>query len=209
MPSVSPLHGVLEHEEIRRLSRALSGRPPSRVDPADPIRRAAVALLLRLGGSGEIELLLIKRAVYASDPWSGHVALPGGRQEAGDPTLLHTAIRETREEVGVDISGHGAVLGVLDELGPSTPRLPPLTILPHVAAVERDLPLTLSREVADAFWVPLSRLRDPAASREVDLDLATGVKRVRSLSYKEHIIWGLTESILRQFFAILDAPEPR
>lgn len=166
-----------------------------------------MALLLRLGTAEELELLLIKRATYASDPWSGHVALPGGRQEPADPTLLHTAIRETREEVGVDISGHGTVLGVLDEVGPSTPRLPPLTILPHVAAVQRDLPLTLSREVADAFWVPLSRLRDPAASREVDLDLATGVRRVRSLSYKEHIIWGLTERILRQFFAILDAPE--
>jgi 8-oxo-dGTP pyrophosphatase MutT (NUDIX family) len=204
---MSPLHGVLEHSEIRRLSEVLSGRAATRVDPADPIRRAAVALLLRLGTSEELELLLIKRAIYASDPWSGHVALPGGRQEPGDPTLLHTVMRETREEVGVDISGHGAVLGVLDELGPSTPRLPSLTILPHVAVVERDLPLTLSHEVADAFWVPLSRLRDPAASREVDLDLATGVRRVRSLSYKEHIIWGLTERILRQFFAILDGPE--
>ena len=187
----------------------LSERTAIRFDRTDPVRRAAVALLLRLGTAEELELLLIKRATFASDPWSGHVALPGGRQEPADPTLLHTAIRETREEVGVDISGHGTVLGVVDELGPSTPRLPPLTILPHVAAVERDLPLTLSREVADAFWVPLSRLRDPAASREVDLDLATGVTRVRSLSYKEHIIWGLTERILRQFFAILDAPEAR
>lgn len=191
------------------MASALSGRTATRVDPAEPIRRAAVALLLRLGSSDALELLLIKRAIYASDPWSGHVALPGGRQEPGDPTLLHTAIRETREEVGVDISGRGAVLGVLDELGPSTPRLPPLIILPHVVVVEEDLPLTLSHEVADAFWVPLSQLRDPAASREVDLDLATGVRRVRSLSYKEHIIWGLTERILRQFFAILDAPEAR
>jgi 8-oxo-dGTP pyrophosphatase MutT (NUDIX family) len=191
------------------LAGRLSERTATRFDYTDPVRRAAVALLLRLGTAEELELLLIKRATYASDPWSGHVALPGGRQEPADPTLLHTAIRETREEVGVDISGHGTMLGVLDELGPSTPRLPPLTILPHVAAVERDLPLTLSREVADAFWVPLSRLRDPAASREVDLDLATGVMRVRSLSYKEHIIWGLTERILRQFFAILDSPEAR
>jgi 8-oxo-dGTP pyrophosphatase MutT (NUDIX family) len=191
------------------LAGRLSERTATRFDYTDPVRRAAVALLLRLGTAEELELLLIKRATYASDPWSGHVALPGGRQEPADPTLLHTAIRETREEVGVDISGHGTVLGVLDELGPSTPRLPPLTILPHVAAVERDLPLTLSREVADAFWVPLSRLRDPAASREVDLDLAAGVTRVRSLSYKEHIIWGLTERILRQFFAILDSPEAR
>jgi 8-oxo-dGTP pyrophosphatase MutT (NUDIX family) len=204
---VSPLRGVLAHREIRRLAQALASRVPVRHDPDDPIRRAAVALLLRLGDGDALELLLIKRAIYESDPWSGHVALPGGRQEPGDPTLLHTAIRETREEIGVDISGQGVVLGVLDELVPSTPRLPPLTILPHVAAVERDLPLTLSREVADAFWVPLSVLRDPAASREVDLDLVTGVRRVRSLSYKEHIIWGLTERILRQFFALFDASD--
>jgi 8-oxo-dGTP pyrophosphatase MutT (NUDIX family) len=199
------LTDVLAHPEVRRLAHALAGRTAQRHELDDPIRRAAVALLLRLGEAGALELLLIKRAVYASDPWSGHVALPGGRQEPGDATLLHTAIRETREEVGVDIAGRGLVLGVLDELGPSTPRLPPLTILPHVAVIEREVPLTLSHEVAEAFWVPMARLRDPAASREVDLDLATGVRRVRSLSYQEHIIWGLTERILRQFFALLDA----
>lgn len=186
------------------MARVLSTRSASRIDPADPIRRAAVALLLRLGDADELELLLIKRAIYASDPWSGHVALPGGRQEPGDATLLHTAIRETREEIGVDIARQGTVLGVLDEVGPASPRLPPLTILPHIAVVERSLPLTLSSEVADAFWVPLSTLRDPAASREVDLDLATGMRRVRSLSYREHIIWGLTEHILREFFSLID-----
>lgn len=206
---MSPLQEVLGHPDIRRLANALAAREAQRHDPDDPVRRAAVALLLRLGAAGALELLLIKRAEYASDPWSGHVALPGGRQEPGDATLLHTAIRETREEIGIDIPGQGMVLGVLDELGPSTPRLPPLTILPHVAIVERALPLTLSREVADAFWVPLALLRDPAASREVDLDLATGVRRVRSLSYKEHIIWGLTERILRQFFALLDASDTK
>lgn len=201
---MSPLREVLQHAEIRRVARVLSTRSASRIDPADPIRRAAVALLLRLGDADELELLLIKRAIYASDPWSGHVALPGGRQEPGDATLLHTAIRETREEIGVDIARQGTVLGVLDEVGPASPRLPPLTILPHVAVVERSLPLTLSSEVADAFWVPLSTLRDPAASREVDLDLATGMRRVRSLSYREHIIWGLTEHILREFFSLID-----
>ena len=204
---MSPLRDVLANAEVRRLADALAARTAARHDPADPIRRAAVALLLRLGESDALELLLIKRAEYESDPWSGHVALPGGRQEPGDATLLDTAIRETREEIGVDIAGRGAVLGVLDELGPSTPRLPPLTIVPYVAVVERTLPLTLSHEVADAFWTPLAQLRDPAASREVDLDLVTGPRRVRSLSYKEHIIWGLTERILRQFFSLLDASD--
>jgi 8-oxo-dGTP pyrophosphatase MutT (NUDIX family) len=205
---VSPLQDVLAHPDVRRLSHALSFRAAKRLDSVADVRRAAVALLVRLGDTSSLELLLIKRADYASDPWSGHVALPGGRQEPTDPSLLDTAIRETREEIGVDIAEHGALLGVLDELGPSSPRLPPLSILPHVAVVERSLPLTLSPEVASAFWVPLEILRDPTASREVDLDLATGVMRVSSLSYKEHIIWGLTERILRQFFALLDADMP-
>ena len=205
---MSPLRDVLAHRDVRRLAQALSFRAAKRLDSAADVRRAAVALLVRLGDTSSLELLLIKRADYASDPWSGHVALPGGRQEPTDPTLLDTAIRETREEIGVDIAEHGALLGVLDELGPSSPRLPPLSILPHVAVVERSLPLVLSREVASAFWVPLETLRDPTASREVDLDLATGVMRVSSLSYKEHIIWGLTERILRQFFALLDADMP-
>lgn len=205
---MSPLQDVLAHPDVRRLSHALSSRAVKRLDSKADLRRAAVALLVRLGDASSLELLLIKRADYASDPWSGHVALPGGRQEPTDPTLLDTAIRETREEIGVDIAENGALLGVLDELGPSTPRLPPLTILPHVAVVERSLPLILSPEVASAFWVPLETLRDPTASREVDLDLATGVMRVSSLSYKEHIIWGLTERILRQFFSLLDSDMP-
>jgi 8-oxo-dGTP pyrophosphatase MutT (NUDIX family) len=205
---VSPLRDVLAHPDVQRLARALSSRAATRLDEVEDVRRAAVALLVRLGDTSSLELLLIKRADYASDPWSGHVALPGGRQEPTDPSLLDTAIRETREEIGVDIAEHGVLLGVLDELGPSSPRLPPLSILPHVAVVERSLPLTLSPEVASAFWVPLETLRHPTASREVDLDLATGVMRVSSLSYKEHVIWGLTERILRQFFALLDADMP-
>lgn len=205
---MSPLQDVLAHPDVRRLSHALSLRAAKRLDSVAGVRRAAVALLVRLGDTSSLELLLIKRADYASDPWSGHVALPGGRQEPSDPSLLDTAIRETREEIGVDIAERGALLGVLDELGPSSPRLPPLSILPHVAVVERSLPLTLSPEVASAFWVPLETLRAPTASREVDLDLATGVLRVSSLSYKEHVIWGLTERILRQFFALLDADMP-
>ncbi len=205
---MSPLRDVLAHPDVQHLARALSSRSATRLDEVEEVRRAAVALLVRLGDSSSLELLLIKRADYASDPWSGHVALPGGRQEPADPSLLDTAIRETREEIGVDIAEHGALLGVLDELGPSSPRLPPVSILPHVAVVERSLPLILSPEVANAFWVPLETLRHPTASREVDLDLATGVMRVSSLSYKEHIIWGLTERILRQFFALLDADMP-
>ena len=39
--------------------------------------KAAVALVLR--ARDPLENLLVKRAVSDADPWSGHMALPGGR----------------------------------------------------------------------------------------------------------------------------------
>ena len=72
---------VLQHREIARLGQALAERAPATVtlDAGEHPLRAAVALVLRPGDAGELELLLIKRADYEGDPWSGHVALPGGR----------------------------------------------------------------------------------------------------------------------------------
>src|SRR5207244_5573124 len=75
---------------------------------------AAVALILLEGPQG-LETLLIRRAERADDPWSGQVALPGGRRDPADGDLLVTAIRETRAETGVDLSAADR-LGVLDDL---------------------------------------------------------------------------------------------
>src|ERR1700680_3050243 len=87
------------------------------IDPAVP--RAAVALVLRQGARG-LEILLIKRAEHMDDPWSGHVALPGGREEPADASLQETAVRETLEETGIDLARDGEVLGALDDLRPTT-----------------------------------------------------------------------------------------
>jgi hypothetical protein len=48
-------------------------------------------------GSSSLQLLMIKRATRLGDPWSGDVALPGGKVEAGE-TSLQAAIRETKVE---------------------------------------------------------------------------------------------------------------
>ena len=51
-------------------------------------------LVLAAGGfDGEPELLMIKRAEAEGDPWSGHIACPGGRMEPGDRDLAVTAVR--------------------------------------------------------------------------------------------------------------------
>ena len=81
----SPLAGVVEHDDVRRLAAALRATPGRAADVAGaepPPRWAAVALVLRVGETGALELLFIKRAEFEGDPWSGHVAFPGGRGTA-------------------------------------------------------------------------------------------------------------------------------
>ena len=97
---IASVEALLTHPIVARLERALREQPGAQLTLSDPLRRAAVALILRDPGDGTLEFLMIKRADYEGDPWSGHVALPGGRHEQGDPTLEATAIRETWEETG-------------------------------------------------------------------------------------------------------------
>src|SRR5260221_3044496 len=108
---------------LATVRRALRDHRPQVVDASDA-RPAAVTLVLLDGPQG-LEILLIKRAERGDDPWSGQIALPGGRYAAGDSDLEATAVRETREETGVDLSG-AERLGALDDLHPRTSLLPPL-----------------------------------------------------------------------------------
>ncbi|MDQ3697717.1 MAG: CoA pyrophosphatase [Gemmatimonadota bacterium] len=184
-----------------------------RVERQTCARRAAVALILRLLDAGELELLMIERAVYAGDPWSGQVAFPGGRQEPDDASLEETAMRETREETAIDLATRGVILGRLDELEPRMPvhsnlfpssSLPPtIVITPFVAVADDDVAIVTSPEVAQAFWVSVAALRDPAAAREVELVVRGVPRRVAGYQYGGHVIWGLTERILRQFLVML------
>src|SRR5579863_6444108 len=83
----------------------------------EPISRvasetAAVAVVVRDTEEGD-EVLLIKRAERDGDPWSGHIALPGGRVQKQDESFKATAVRETREEVGVDLDANASFLGYM------------------------------------------------------------------------------------------------
>ena len=75
-------------------------RRPVRAKPGTYDSEAAVSLLLRPSGDG-LKFLAIKRAESEGDPWSGHMALPGGRRDAEDEDLWVTAVRETWEETGL------------------------------------------------------------------------------------------------------------
>ena len=200
------LDAVLAHPDVARLARRLAARSGRQLEAEGVARYAAIALVLRLGAAGEPELLMIKRAEFEQDPWSGHIACPGGRMDPTDRDLEHTAIRETWEETGVDIAAHGQTLGTLDDISPRTPALPPLVIRPFVAVVQSDVTIVASPEVAEAFWVPLSAIRETTS-------WVRAMVRIRNLGEREedvfrhgdYTVWGLTHRALVQFVALVSA----
>lgn len=183
------------------LSEALASYASDADDP--PIHegdrlQAAVSVVIR--GGGELELLLIKRATSERDPWSGHMALPGGRRDGSDADLAATARRETLEETGVDLARVGVALGRLDDVAPSSARLPRLTISAFVFGVPGQTIATVaSHEIERVLWVPLDALRDRAARVPLDVPLPGGPKSFPSYRVEGEHVWGLTYRIVSQF----------
>lgn len=163
----------------------------------DPVaRRASVAILIRLGAADEPEIFFIQRSNYESDPWSGQIAFPGGREEPGDDGLLGTAVREAFEETAFDLRTDATLIGVLDDLRPRAVRLPAVVVRPYVFLMPDPPVATLSHEAADSFWVPLSVLLDRSVWRDTTVT-AGGMEMSRFAFHHEgYVVWGMTERIL-------------
>jgi 8-oxo-dGTP pyrophosphatase MutT (NUDIX family) len=157
---------------------------------------AAVAVIL---APDPDSILLIRRAEQAGDPWSGHMALPGGRQDPAEPDLVATAIRETAEEVGLDLLPE-YLLGTLDDVVPRTPALPPIAVRPYVFGLDRRLTLTLNPEVAAARWIPLDLLLHPDTYHSVRLEIRGESREFPAYRLDDSVVWGMTERILSSLF---------
>jgi 8-oxo-dGTP pyrophosphatase MutT (NUDIX family) len=186
-----------------RLAR-LAGPP----DPPPPLegRHAAVAAVLREPAPGEgVELLLIKRAEHPDDPWSGHMALPGGRHDEGDRSLVATATRETLEEVGIDLVAQGSLLGQLETVEAiARGRRTGLTITPFVFALHGATTLRFDEhEVAEALWAPLAPLALGEAAGVYPYRHDDVVYELPCFRVGERIVWGLTYRMLQLFFEAL------
>lgn len=195
------LDTVLRRPDIERLVRALNAKP--HVSDKTPTREAAVALILREAAEESLELLLILRAEFEGDPWSGHIGLPGGHRDPNDISLEAAVTREAREEIAVDLARDGKIVGRLSEVRPMSGGVSGIMIVPYVAVVRPDVPITPGPEVADAFWVPLARLRQTDLWYEATMTVRGKPRQVLCFRHGKHIVWGLTERILREFLDLL------
>jgi len=183
--------------------RLASLAPKSSVEAG---RRAAVAMILREGQHDDgAEILFIRRAEDPRDPWSGHMAFPGGRHDPEDgDDLFVTATRETAEELGLDLGVHAEPLGRLPDL-PAIARGRPvgMVIRPYAFALRGAPLLAPNHEVAEVVWAPLGALAR-GELRATHPYVHEG-RRLELPAHRvgERIVWGLTHQMVETFLDLL------
>lgn len=156
---------------------------------------AAIALLLR-PVDDDVEILFVKRVRNPQDPWSGQIALPGGKRDPGDCTLKETVTREIKEEVGI-VLDECQLLGVLKAIV-SAPR-PEMKILPFVIYCGHEPSITLNeKELEGFFWVSLKELVRHKGT------VTFWFGEFPAYVLEENVIWGLTFRIVEMVVCILN-----
>ena len=190
--------------ELTHIRDVLDRHDPTQVTPKPSTRLAAVAVIMRDTDGGP-EMLFIKRAEKNGDPWSGHMAFPGGHKEDDDPSLEAAARRETLEEIGLDLTS-STYLGALDhQHAQPRGRVLDMLIAPHVFTIDGDPEFTPNYEVAEVVWTKLG----PMARNEIHDTEARPMAGKPTVfnGYRlerGHFVWGLTYRILKTFFYTLD-----
>lgn len=192
-----------DSEWVERVRRALADRPADGIPETQCEIRAAVTLILRppAAAGGTPEALLVRRAEVPLDPWSGHVALPGGRWDSDDADLLDTARREILEETGLRLEREDH-LGRLADIHPRSRHLPSICVTPFVAWMAAHQEVRVNHELTDHVWIPVSALSDPVY-RSTLVREAPSVREFPTVDYEGNVIWGLTLAILEDFLAVL------
>ena len=182
-----------------RRSAAPAGRLGRRSSSAD---EAAVALVFA-GRDGDLRLCFIRRATHPRDPWSGQMALPGGRATPADASLCAAAVRETHEEVGLSLA-RARYLGALPPIPlvrhgrPTTGSVAPFVFYAGGAPPA----LTVDPvEVAAGYWIAVRHLRDPGQRAVMQVTGDGVTRRLPAVRFGRHLIWGMTYRIV---IALLD-----
>lgn len=167
-----------------KLSKMLN--PVSEEQDAD----AAVALVLKTVNQ-DFKVLFVKRVENPTDPWSGQMALPGGKRDSKDKDLKQTVVRETSEETNINLLHRCRFLGVMETLR-STQR-PDMKILPFVILLEHEPSIKLNEELEGFVWISLEEL----VRHKGTVKFSFG----ESPAYivRNSVIWGLTYRILERF----------
>jgi len=192
---------------VDHLADLMRSHTPRLLDRTETLKAAAVAAIVRPSADG-IKLLFIHRAEDPRDPWSGHMAFPGGRVEATDSDSIAAAIRETREEVALDLEDGANLLGRLSDVA-AVGRGRPMSLVvePYVFAIEERPDLQPNYEVAEIVWVPLEFLLDRSNRSTMAWKHGEINVELPCYRYNDHVIWGLTFGMVDELIALFEGGE--
>ena len=161
---------------------------------------AVVAVLLVGDNVDALSVLIIRRIERDDDPWSGQMALPGGRVEQTDPSARFAIEREVREEVGIDLQTAGESLGLLSLGHPM--RRTEMQVQPWVYGLNPKPRVEIGPEVQEGVWSPVSSLSARATMAPVSI--RGELRDVPAFVVDGRIIWGFTHRVLSELLEILD-----
>ena len=143
------------------------------------MKRAAVACILRK----DKRALFIRRSARPGDAWAGHVAFPGGRQDAWDnKDDVATCMREVKEEVGIDLSRGFELVGRVDDIHMIENGKAGLSVRCFVfKSDEESVEVKAdSREVAEYGWADLNCATSLSSQTELSLTITPSLLGVPS-----------------------------
>ena len=174
-------------------------RPHTQTDPSK--KQAAVAAILH-PRDDDLYILFIERAAHPKDPWSGHIAFPGGTIEPQDKDLKATAEREAYEELSIRLS-QATHLGRLDDVTGATL---PINVAGFVYAINQYPDLCLNDEVCDVFWTPFVHITDPTRRQTLHLTRWGDLRQVPAIDLlgpDRPLLWGLTYRLIAQLTSFI------
>lgn len=178
-------------------------------------KRSSVAIVLDNHAGNNASILMIKRAEHKGDPWSGHMAFPGGRCEPFDKNGLATAKREMHEEVGFDIDDaeqqhlKGEWLGRLSDIR-AVPRVTPRTMVvtPYIFSVATKPMLETNYEVAETLWIPLTFFADMNNRGVYQLEYQQQTLSLPCYRYEGRVVWGMTLLMIDEILRVAGVDVP-
>ena len=152
---------------------------------------------------------MIKRAEREGDPWSGHMAFPGGRMDKTDAHGYAVAVRETEEEVGLTLGPQDQCIGRLSDIN-ARPHKGAfgMAVSPFVFRLEREVSFSPNYEVAEVVWVPLEFLLDTDNREKMVWEFKGASISMPCYFFGERRIWGLSLMMLDELMDLVEGKTP-
>jgi 8-oxo-dGTP pyrophosphatase MutT (NUDIX family) len=165
--------------------------------------RAHVAVIIHSNSDGNLSMITIKRSEHPLDPWSGHIALPGGMAHRGEEPLS-TVTREVQEELGLSLRP-STFLGSLECFETISQREnQSLLVRPEIFFVTDPIEFNLLKpQPGEVDLILSSTFHDlllPERATKYSLKKEGIVYKLPARELEVGLMWGLTYRIVSHLF---------